>query len=64
MLSENKEIQIRLNAEHGEFMYLVAIDKVPEINEDFEMEDKDTWIGGEIAHVIIKKEDLDSKLYD
>ena len=32
MLSDNKEIQIRLNAEHGEFMYLVAIDQNTEMN--------------------------------
>lgn len=43
-------------------MYLVAIDKVPEINQEFDIEDKDTWIGGEIAHVTIKKEDLDTHL--
>ena len=26
MLNENKEIEIRLNSEHGEFMYLVGVD--------------------------------------
>jgi len=63
MLSDNKEIQIRLNAEHGEFMYLVAIDQIPEMNAEFDVDDTDTWIGGEIAHVTIKEEDLDEVLF-
>lgn len=62
MLIDNKEIEIRLNSEHGEFMYLVAIDKIPEISSKFEMEDADSWLGGELMHVIIKAEDLDSEL--
>lgn len=63
MLSDNKEIQIRLNAEHGEFMYLVAIDEIPEMNAQFDVDDTDTWIGGEIAHVTIKQQDLDEDLF-
>ena len=35
MLKDGKKIQVRLNAEHGEFMYLVAVDQIP----DFQMKD-------------------------
>lgn len=38
MLADSNEIQIRLNAEHGEFMYLVGIDEVPEMNEKFDVD--------------------------
>jgi hypothetical protein len=43
-------------------MYLVAIDHIPEMDENFDLESADQWLGGEISHVIIKAEDLDSEL--
>ena len=31
MLKDDKEIDIRLNAENGEFVYLVAAERIPEV---------------------------------
>lgn len=43
-------------------MYLVAIDQIPEMNAEFNVDDADFWIGGELSHVVIKSEDLDDEL--
>ena len=48
MLKDGKKIQVRLNAEHGDFMYLVAVDEIP----DFDTKDfgghEDAWVGGDL----------------
>jgi hypothetical protein len=41
MLMNGKEVEIRLNAEHGEFIYLVEVDNVPKLNEGFDADNED-----------------------
>lgn len=31
MLKDDKEVEIRLNAENGEFVYLVAAERIPDV---------------------------------
>lgn len=62
MLKNDREVEIRLNSEHGEFLYLVEVGEIPKIDYEFDSDNADQWIGGEIAHVVIKEEDLDEEL--
>ena len=62
MLKDGKKIQVRLNAEHGEFMYLVAVDKVPDFDAKDFGNNEDAWVGGDLQNVVIEASDLDSKL--
>ena len=62
MLKDGKKIQVRLNAEHGDFMYLVAVDKVPDFDTKDFGNNEDAWVGGDLKNVIIQASDLDSKL--
>ena len=64
MLRDDKNIQIRLNSEHGEFMYMVKVGTVPDFDKDFDIDGKDDWLGGEYSHVVIKAKDLDEGLYN
>jgi|TARA_B110000285_G_C14671683_1_gene400604 hypothetical protein len=59
MLKNDKEVEIRLNSEHGEFIYLVEVGKIPVVDWEFDSDKSDEWIGGEISNVIIYEEDLD-----
>ena len=49
MLLDDNQIEIKLNSEHGEFMYLVQVGKIPEYKaKDFDIDKKDAWLGGEL----------------
>ena len=63
MLKDGKEIDIRLNAQHGEFIYLVAAEKIPEVTQ-LENEGKGHWVGGGYKNVIIKANHMEPKTLD
>ena len=62
MLRDDKKIQIRLNSEHGEFMYMVRVGSIPDVGAAFDVDGKDDWLGGEYSHVVISAKDLDKTL--
>lgn len=62
MLKNDREVEIRLNSEHGEFLYLVEVGKIPMVDWEFNSDNEDQWIGGEISHVVIREEDLDDEI--
>ena len=62
MLLANHQISLKLNSEHGKFVYLVKQGAVPQLNEEGSFEAKNgQWIGYEYKNIEIKAKDLDTK---
>lgn len=63
MLKDDKEVEIRLNAENGEFVYLVAAERIPDVTQ-LDTRGQGHWRGGQYKPVVITGKDIDEKTLD
>lgn len=59
MLQSGAEVEIRLHAGHGEFVYMVAAGRIPDLENDTVR--KGVWVGDENKKVVVKVQDLDEE---
>lgn len=63
MLKDDKEVEIRLNAENGEFVYLVAAERIPDVTQ-LDTRGRGHWRGGQYKPVVITGKDIDEEALD
>mmetsp|Transcript_18505 Transcript_18505/g.31668 ORF Transcript_18505/g.31668 Transcript_18505/m.31668 type:complete len:346 (+) Transcript_18505:2135-3172(+) len=62
MFRDEKEVEVRLTAVHGQFLYLVQAQAVPDLSPDFNAEEQDKWLGSEFFPTLLSLGKLRSEL--